>query len=244
MTTRCLQFAMLTDVGCVRAHNEDACAADEAAGVFVVCDGMGGHAGGEIAANMAAHTFMEEVRSNRESGPEQRLVAALKEANRRVFQRWQKEHALSGMGTTLVALEVDWENACAWVIHAGDSRCYRLRAGLLQRLTQDHSYVDEQLRMGMITEDEAAVSCLRNMITRAVGFQSDVVPDVASFALEEGDLFLLCSDGLSCEVSADQITSVLNECGADDLHDAVQTLVKMANQHGGRDNITVTLVRV
>jgi protein phosphatase len=147
------------------------------------------------------------------------------------------------MGTTLVGLELDEDNGRAWTVHVGDSRCYRFRRDRLQMLTADHSYVDEQVRRGEITEEEAAVSPLRNVITRAVGSQPDVDVDVAVHATEPGDLFLLCSDGLNRELLDDEIEGILRGCSRD-LQECARTLVQVANEHGGGDNITVVLLRL
>jgi len=240
-----VEYAMLTDVGQCRAHNEDACAADEMAGLFVVCDGMGGAAGGEVASHMAARVFLEEARLGRDTHPARwRLERAAMEANNEVFLESHRDMSLRGMGTTLVGLEVARDLQQAWVVNVGDSRCYRLRGGVLEQLTQDHSFVDEQVRAGLMTEDEASMSHLRNIITRAVGSHVEVQPDVTRFELMQGDLFLLCSDGLIRELDDEAIARVLNEGGDDGLQVHADALVHLANERGGCDNITVVLVRV
>lgn len=236
---------MLTDVGRSRAHNEDACAADEMAGLFVVCDGMGGAAGGEVASHMAARVFLEKARLGRDVQPARwRLERAAMEANNAVFMESHRDMSLRGMGTTLVGLEVGRDLQQAWVVNVGDSRCYRLRLGVLEQLTNDHSFVDEQVRAGLMTQDEASMSHLRNIITRAVGSHVEVQPDLIRCELMPGDLFLLCSDGLIRELDDEVIARVLNEGGRGDLQGCADALVGLANELGGSDNITVVLVRV
>lgn len=240
-----MEYAMLTDVGRSRAHNEDACAADEMAGLFVVCDGMGGAAGGEVASHMAARVFLEKARLGRDVQPARwRLERAAMEANNAVFMESHRDMSLRGMGTTLVGLEVGRDLQQAWVVNVGDSRCYRLRLGVLEQLTNDHSFVDEQVRAGLMTQDEASMSHLRNIITRAVGSHVEVQPDLIRCELMPGDLFLLCSDGLIRELDDEVIARVLNEGGRGDLQGCADALVGLANELGGSDNITVVLVRV
>ena len=166
------------------------------------------------------------------------------EANNAVFMESHRDMALRGMGTTLVGLEVERDLQEAWVVNVGDSRCYRLRRGVLEQLTSDHSFVDEQVRAGLMTEDEASMSHLRNIITRAVGSHVEVLPDVVRCELMQGDLFLLCSDGLIREVDDATIARVLNEGCHNGLQVCADALVDLANQHGGSDNITVVLVRI
>ncbi|MEZ2348567.1 Stp1/IreP family PP2C-type Ser/Thr phosphatase [Terriglobus sp. RCC_193] len=240
-----MEYAMLTDVGRSRGHNEDACAADEMAGLFVVCDGMGGAAGGEVASHMAARVFLEKARIERDTRPARwRLERAAIEANSEVFLESHRDMSLRGMGTTLVGLEIGRDLQEAWVVNVGDSRCYRLRQAVLEQLTNDHSFVDEQVRAGLMTEDEASVSHLRNIITRAVGSHGEVQPDVMRCELMQGDLFLLCSDGLIRELDDEAIARVLNEGGHSELQVCADALVDLANERGGCDNITVVLVRV
>jgi serine/threonine protein phosphatase PrpC len=238
------RFALLTDTGLVRSHNEDTCAVDEAAGLFVVCDGMGGAAAGEIASQVAAQVFLQQASQlGLETSPVLRLQQAVKAANAAVFTESQRSPQLRGMGTTLVALEVDAEAGVVWTVHVGDSRCYRLRGSTLHSLTDDHSYVDEQVRMGVMTPVEAQHSPLRHVITRAVGSHTEVDADIAPHAAAAGDVFLLCSDGLSGELDDTEIAGVLQAMG-DDLQAGAHALIHMANEAGGSDNITVILVRL
>ncbi len=193
---------------------------------------------------MAARVFLEQARALRGDVPSQwRLEEAAMVANRAVFEESHREPLLRGMGTTLVGLEMVSGRDEAWVVNVGDSRCYRLREGVLEQLTQDHSFVDEQVRLGLMSEAEAAVSHLRNIITRAVGSHVEVQPDVSCYPVEAGDLFLLCSDGLTRELDDEEIAGVLNEGRDGDLQTCAHALVHMANDSGGSDNITVVLVR-
>lgn len=236
---------MLTDVGRSRAHNEDACAADETAGLFVVCDGMGGAAGGEVASHMAARVFLQRARIGRDRQVvQERLHQSVFEANQAVFQESLRDPSLRGMGTTLVGLEIGRTLHEAFVVNVGDSRCYRLRDDLFEQLTEDHSFVDEQVRAGLMTEDEASISHLRNIITRAVGSHVAVEPDVLRFDVLPGDIFLLCSDGLIRELDDEEIGRVLYQGREGDLQASADTLVRLANESGGCDNITVVVVRI
>ncbi len=238
------RYAMLSDVGRARARNEDACAADPAIEVFVVCDGMGGAAGGEIAAHDAADAFLTRARQLHLTGDAmKRLDDAMCTANRTVYQRALREPRLRGMGTTMVALEFAEAHTVACVAHAGDSRCYRLRAGVLERLTDDHSLVEEQVRQGSMTEAEARRSHLRNVITRVVGSHPTVQPEVAMHPTLPGDVFLLCSDGLTRDLSDGDLCSILTRHQVN-LEHAARVLVDAANLLGGGDNITVLLVAV
>jgi protein phosphatase len=240
------EAAGVSDVGRVRASNEDAFGLVEEAGVFVVCDGMGGAAAGEIASRLAVESVLGRLEElgNRIAPEGETMTSLLHEtiaaANKVVFAEAEKNASLHGMGTTLVTLVVRGE--CGWIAHVGDSRGYRLRGGKLERLTRDHSLVDEQVRMGQLTPEEAEQSPLRNVITRAVGSQRSVAAEVEPLAVSAGDLFLLCSDGLTRELRDEQILEVLREEGSADA--LCRELIARANAHGGRDNVTCLLVRI
>jgi serine/threonine protein phosphatase PrpC len=237
-----VEVAGLTDVGRVRSANEDAYGLCPEAGLFVVCDGMGGAAAGEVASQAAVAAVTEALCDPEMAGdPRRALASGIAEANRRVFSRSEHEPSLHGMGTTLVALLA--REGRIWIAHVGDSRCYRLRAGVLQRMTQDHSLVDEQIRLGQMTPAEAEVSPLRNVITRAIGTRGSVVPDIEEMVTEHGDLFLLCSDGLTKEVSEPELTEVMRG-DASDLQALCLRLIQAANDSGGSDNITAVVVRI
>lgn len=233
--------AALTDRGRKRPTNEDAFGYSVEHGVYVVCDGMGGAAAGEIASSIAVDEILGHLTSAREAGmalPElaQRAVLA---ANEAIFVRAQRHQRLNGMGTTLVVLVV--EERRAWILNVGDSRCYRLREGRLEQLTLDHSLVEEQVRMGRMSESEALRSPLRNVITRALGTQNSVTPDCFEIQAEPGDVFMLCSDGLTRELTDPVIESILR-CNLA-LQDRCDRLIEAAKKAGGHDNITCVLVQ-
>ena len=236
--------AAVSDRGRKRPSNEDAFGFSVEHGVYVVCDGMGGAAAGEIASSLAVDVVMRLLsdRSHSVTLPEV-AEQALCAANETIFSRSLRNNKLSGMGTTLVGLVVE-ENR-VWVLNIGDSRCYRLRNHRLAQLTLDHSLVEEQVRMGRMTHSEALRSPLRNVITRALGTQCQVTPDIFELEAEPGDLFLLSSDGLSRELSDAEIESLLNDDGSGDspLGDLCGRLVEAAKKAGGNDNITCLLVR-
>ena len=244
MATAVLHFtaAAVTDRGRKRPSNEDAFAYSIEHGVYLVCDGMGGAAAGEIASSLAVDEAMR-VLSARTGGTAAKPPALLEEAvaaaNEAIFSRAQRNHRLNGMGTTLVGVVADERSV--WVLNVGDSRCYRLRASRLEQLTSDHSLVEEQVRQGRMSPSEALRSPLRNVITRALGTQSSVTPDVIEVATEPGDLFLLCSDGLTRELSDPLIESLLKTDLS--LEELCVRLVNSAKKAGGHDNITCLLIR-
>lgn len=236
------QVAAATDRGQFRPSNEDAFGYLMDAGVFVVCDGMGGAAAGEVASHASVEAFLGIYSSPRDSEAVDQptlLREAIAAANEAVYTLAEEDIRLRGMGTTLVALLV--EERRAWVAHVGDSRCYRMRKGTLERLTEDHSLVDEQVRRGQITAAEAANSPLRNVITRAIGSHGSVTPEIAEVDVRSGDVLLLCSDGLVREVSDRQIGEVLQ--AATSVEAACEQLIDAANTNGGKDNITCLVVR-
>jgi protein phosphatase len=233
--------AAVTDRGRKRPSNEDAFGYSVEHGVYVVCDGMGGAAAGEIASSLAVDEVLRllTARSLAEPMP-QAAEGAVCAANHAIFSRSQRNYKLSGMGTTLVGLLA--EERRVLVLNVGDSRCYRLRNRRLEQITLDHSLVEEQVRLGRMTQLEALRSPLRNVITRALGTQSHVTPDFFELEAEPADLFLLCSDGLTRELSDSLIESLL--CNDLSLDDLCVRLVAAANKAGGHDNITCLLVRV
>jgi len=232
--------AAVSDRGRKRASNEDAFGYSAEHGVYVVCDGMGGAAAGEIASSLAVDEVMRLLTQRAGTNPlpadAEQAVAA---ANQAIFSRAERSQKLSGMGTTLVVLLV--EERRAWLLNVGDSRGYRLRNSHLEQITIDHSLVEEQIRLGRMSQSEAQRSPLRNVITRALGTQNVVTPDVFELEAEPGDLFLLCSDGLTRELSDPLIESLLL-VGAP-LDELCTRLVAAANKAGGHDNITSLLVR-
>lgn len=233
------EAAARTSTGRVRTSNEDSFGYRAERGIFVVCDGMGGAAGGEVASRMTVQKILERMTSDSADGPEA-LHEAIAEANRAVLECAERDPGLYGMGTTLVALVL--HSGSALIAHAGDSRCYLFRDGELTRCTQDHSLVDEQLRLGTMTREEAERSPFRSVITRAVGTQRAVTEEAVEIEAKPGDTFLLCTDGLTREVSEEKIADVLR---AERHLDKIATrLVEAANEAGGRDNVTCVLARV
>ena len=232
----------ITDRGRKRPSNEDAFGYSDEDGVYVVCDGMGGAAAGEIASSLAVDEVLRLTDGAGHDAGSFAVPAALEQAiaaaNEAIYTRSQRNQRLSGMGTTMVALAV--RDAHAWVLNVGDSRCYRLRQGRLEQITADHSLVEEQVRMGRMTSAEASRSPLKNVITRALGTQSRVTPDVFALEIEPGDLFLLCTDGLTRELTDNAIEAML--CNNGSLTEHCANLVEAAKRAGGHDNVTCLLV--
>ena len=243
----------LSHAGRVRARNEDAYDVDTGGELFVVADGMGGHSHGEIASRLAVDTIREFVRrteSQDETWPfpyDERLrrhsnvlQAAMRLAHQRVLAAIRRDGSLHGMGTTVVACLV--REGLASVAHVGDSRAYRFRRGELELLTEDHTWVNEQVVAGHLSHDQAREHPLKNVVTRALGGDSDVRVDVTEVALVPGDTVLLCTDGLTTMLEDAEIADHLG--GLDDgLDGACKALVEAANARGGFDNVTVVLVR-
>jgi PPM family protein phosphatase len=242
----------LTDVGQRREHNEDAYLVAPDLGLYVVADGMGGHAGGGTASRLAVETIQDSVRAAQVSRPElfgsgagvedsplpDVLRQAVEAASARIFGAAQADPALSGMGTTVTAALVD--GRCAFVAHVGDSRCYLLRGGRIYQVSEDHSLVNEQLKAGAISADEAKHSRFKNIITRSVGFEQHVIVDVMGLELEAGDAVVICCDGLSNLVDDPEILQIVDEAPLDEVP---ARLVALANARGGDDNITVVILR-
>jgi serine/threonine protein phosphatase PrpC len=232
---RVVDEAARTDAGRQRHANEDSYYAR--APVYAVADGMGGAQAGEVASRIAAEAF--DARTD-EGTPEQQLARVATEANRRIFELAQEDSSRSGMGTTLTGLLVDDEEVA--IVHVGDSRAYVFREGELRRLTRDHSLVEELRRQGRLTPEEAEEHPQRSIITRALGPERDVELDVHTHRARSGDVYLICSDGLTSMVREERVQEIL--AGSDSLRSAVDELVAEANEMGGRDNITVVLFRV
>jgi len=243
----------LTHVGRQRQHNEDSFLVADEAKLFLVADGMGGHAAGEIASKIAVDAISEFIVHTKEDDgtwphaydehfgrTTNRLMTALRLANTRVLEAMRKDARLRGMGTTVVACLAD--DSTMSVAHVGDSRAYLIRNGELSRLTNDHSWVFEQVQAGMLTEAEAEKHPLRNVITRALGGALSVTPDASEVESKPGDVYLLCSDGLTGMVPEDEILRVVSENGSD-LEKACQDLIDIANERGGLDNVTAILVK-
>ncbi len=225
-----------TDTGRQRRDNEDN--AYVRAPLFVVADGMGGAQAGEVASALAVEEFRRRLPDD--GPPEERLAHRIRDANRRIYEHSRAEHEHAGMGTTLTAVYV--EDADLAVAHVGDSRAYIFRDGTLSRLTQDHSLVEELVRQGKLTEEQAAEHPQRSIITRALGIELDVEVDTWTYPVRAGDVVLLCSDGLTSMIDEALIATVLDS--EPDLDRAAERLIAEANAAGGRDNITVVLFRL
>ena len=224
-----------TDIGKVRKQNEDAAWFDEKRDIYAVADGMGGHLAGEVASAMAIEAVQAMARSRR--APEIKamgeMVAA---AHERIFSHAQENPECTGMGTTLSVLW-RWRSE-AYIAQVGDSRIYRFRDQKLERITQDHSLVEELVQAGLITPEQARTHPRRNIITRALGTDGDNTPDILVTDAQKGDLFLLCTDGLSGMVPDEEIEKILKEKA---LEEAADSLIEKALEAGGRDNVTLVL---
>ncbi len=251
-----IRSAGATDVGKVRSSNEDSFGVFDDLGLYVVADGMGGHAAGEVASLLAVEMIRDAFRQSRDASPngspertipadaapapERRLVSAVEQANRRIFAAGQEDEARSGMGTTVAAVWFDGKTA--HVAHVGDSRVYRFRDSGLAQITTDHSLVNDYLARGLMTPEEAIGHPMRHVLIRALGTTPSVAVDTIALPLEPGDILLLCSDGLSNVVPPSEIAAIL---GAPDEDPALRCrrLIDTANQHGGLDNITAVLIQ-
>ncbi len=230
--------ALRTDVGRVRKQNEDAAWLNEKQGIYVVADGMGGHLAGEVASAMAIDA-MKRMTKTHEIASIAVLREAVVAAHEAIYACAQENKTCSGMGTTISAM---WRGGhYMYIAHVGDSRIYRFRHGELEQITQDHSLVEELVRAGIISREEARNHPRRNIITRALGTQGENAPDLLAADIEKDDLWLLCTDGLSSMVSDDEISRVLGS--TQDLEEMADTLLKMALAAGGRDNVTLILCR-
>ena len=238
-----IRLASKTDVGQVRQANEDSCdtfAREDGTRLLVVADGMGGHRGGATASSTSVATIAETFDAEASARPGDMLGRAIEAANARVFAMAKQDPELEGMGTTVVAFHIDARRR-GTVAHVGDSRAYRYRKGRLEPLTTDHSVVAEMQRRGLLSADEAAVHPRRNEILRSVGVLPEVEVEVADVDVAPGDRFVLCSDGLSGVVADDEIAAVVQ---IETPEQAVDTLIRMANERGGPDNITVQVMSI
>ncbi len=229
----------LTDVGRRRENNQDQLLVDEQRDVYAIADGMGGHAAGEVASSIAIQALAETIKDASEEEANQFLVDAFQEGNRRICESVLARGEWRGMGTTIVALVRRDDRVI--IGHVGDSRSYVLRDGALVQLTDDHSWVAEQVRMGLLTNEEAHKHPMRNIVTRAMGNRVELEVDVSERPIHPGDVFLLCSDGLNSMLGDEQISEILSR-HQDDPVEACRALIDAANEHGGDDNITVIVL--
>jgi len=249
-----VQAVGLTDTGKVREHNEDSISWDGDIGLFVLADGMGGYNAGEVASGMATTVITTEMQQllakvkPYEIDPETNKILAARmvreqvlKANASIYHAAQSQPQYAGMGTTLVVC-LFYDNK-ALVAHLGDSRLYRMRDNVLKQVTRDHSLLQEQIDSGIITAEQAKKAAHKNLVTKALGIDPVVEPEIHEYPTKPGDIYLLCSDGLCDMVEDEDIEMTLQALGGN-LKLAAQQLVQMANDNGGRDNVSVILVRV
>jgi PPM family protein phosphatase len=252
--TQTLEIATCTDPGMVRSHNEDSIAADAANGLVVLADGMGGYNAGEVASGMATTVIVTEIRQilthakSFQAGDatgDQVVAKMVREqvlkANTSIYSAAQSQPQYAGMGTTLVVC-LYYDNRML-VAHLGDSRLYMSREGKFKQVTRDHSLLQEQIDSGIITPEQAKKAAHKNLVTKALGIDPVVEPEIHEYPTKPGDIYLLCSDGLCDMVDDEDIGMTLQALGGN-LKLAAQQLVQMANDNGGRDNVSVILVRV
>lgn len=236
-----------TDVGLKREHNEDSYLYDEEMGLYCVADGMGGHQGGEVASAMAVQTLSEFVRDakaqSRRYGARELIVRGYENASAKIYDKSHLENQeLQGMGTTLVTAMVSGDSL--FIGNVGDSRAYLYSQDRLWQLTEDHSLVNEQLKAGLIKEEDIPRLTTRNVITRSVGFEREVEVDVIERALQTGDMYLMCSDGLCGLVDDSEILELVRQHGLDKVEHIVDDCIDAAKAAGGDDNITVMILTI
>lgn len=247
--------AGLSDVGLQREHNEDSFIVLKEFDLFVVADGMGGHRAGDVASRIATETISEFFRTTANeditwpfhfdtnlSEEENRLLTGIRVANRQIFERSTRSRECHGMGTTVVGAMFSARKGRMYIGHVGDSRCYRVRGGQIQLLTRDHSLINDYLLAMPDLTDEQKSELPRNVITRALGMQDHVVVDLQHDDPAPGDVYVLCSDGLSGMVGDDDMTQII--VAATDIREACHRLIHRANERGGEDNITAILIRI
>jgi PPM family protein phosphatase len=244
-----LDFALKTHAGLVRPLNEDAIGADPSCGLFVLADGLGGYNAGEVASVMAISAVLDRLSAALAASmaeeapfaPDEAIYDTVGEINATIYNAALNSAAFEGMATTLV---IAWFlGTRLWIAHTGDSRLYRFRNGQLEQLTRDHSFSQELLDAGMVTEEEARLLPAKNLVTRALGAAADIEPEIQDVEVQAGDLLLLCSDGLTEMVGTYEIAGLLS-IGEDDTHETARRLIDLANESGGRDNISVVLIHV
>lgn len=266
MARKTIHASLLSDIGRRRAQNQDSGGSFPDDALFVVADGMGGHRGGEVASQLAVKSIHDAFREEMKDGakPGEALSIGASAANRKIMERAQKDPDLEGMGTTATSLFFETREGNlpkAWIGHVGDSRCYLVRRDGIWQLTRDHSLVQEKLRAGMITRDQLKTDRMKNVITRSVGFDLQFGIDLYEYAPETGDLFLLCSDGLSGPLEDPEIHDIVKRFYYEPLANAgktekdeipqidallkstVDALIAHANDRGGEDNITALIAR-
>lgn len=249
-----IQIVGMTDTGRVRRNNEDSIGYDSALGLLVLADGMGGHLGGEVASTLSVDTIIDSVQKNLPSisnGQYDQATGfslesicvqnAIEHANDLIYRKSNIEPELRGMGTTIVVL-LFYDNRFT-LSHIGDSRCYRFRADNLDQITKDHSLMQELIDRGFYTPEEAKKSLNKNLVTKALGIDPAITPDVQEEMVLKNDIYLLCSDGLT-DLVEDEFISLTIKRFSDNLEEAAKQLITKANQNGGKDNISVILCRI
>lgn len=251
--TLAVEVAGKTDIGCVRTNNEDNFGYDSRHGIFVLCDGMGGQAAGEVASKLAVDVLLQYFREHASSFARmsefsiahpalnsKSLAQAIELANRTIYEAGHGQAGRAGMGSTIVAALL--HGRALAIAHVGDSRIYLIRRGSIQQLTQDHSLVMEQVKLGYLTREQAEQSELQNVILRALGTEENVEADVEDLVMMPGDTLLMTSDGLTRHVHDEEILEILESNAS--LDDACATLVQAAKDRGGDDNITCLLLKM
>lgn len=237
----------LTDIGMKRKSNQDSIFLDKKKHLYVVCDGMGGHSGGDIASQMAVEVFPQTFYQNSEKDLPTRLKQSVKITNDKLVERSMQDEKLKGMGTTIVSLYFNQSEI--YITNVGDSRAYLVNNQQLFQLTRDHSLVQEKINLGIYNREQAKKDLQKNVLVRTVGYDSNIETDVFIYKVSKNDLFLICSDGLHSKATDHDIITVINKFIPDvskatqkQLDDAVKELIDLANSNGGNDNISVILV--
>jgi serine/threonine protein phosphatase PrpC len=248
-----IEIKGLTDVGSVRDHNEDAISSDETLGLAILADGMGGHRGGEVASAITVSTVLETITkrlkkikdgaTDEETGYSLESIAvheAVALANSNVFKASSENQQYRGMGTTVVVL-LFYDNRFT-VAHVGDSRLYRLRDSVLEQITRDHSLMQELIDRGFYTPEQARKSLNKNLVTRAIGIEESVQIDIQEDVTQTGDIYFLCSDGVTDMIEDELIDEIL-KANSNDLEKAASEIIRASNEHGGKDNISAIMAR-
>jgi protein phosphatase len=237
------QSVSITDRGLQRPNNEDALFEHAEMGVFAVADGMGGHAAGEIASRMAVDTLARAAAAGAEPALDPApIIRSFTQANREIRRRGRTDPETRGMGTTLTVLAGSAKTGRGVIVHIGDSRVYRLRDGRLEQLTRDHTWVQDRVDAGVLTQEQARIHPYSSILTRVLGTEERVVPDVIALELQENDLYLLCSDGLTGMVSDEVVKDILSR--DESIPRLAQLLVEAAKAEGGIDNVTLVVARL
>lgn len=229
----------LTDIGMKRKINQDSYLKDDALGLYVVADGMGGHRGGEVASRLAVEGIQKFCQDNSTLNPRERLNRGVNQACQEIYKQSKQNEELSGMGTTVLALLI--HDGTAYIAQVGDSRVYLINFDGIWQVTEDHSLLNEEIRAGRIDRDQAQSYQFKNVITRSVGYEAQVVVDIYSRKLKPNDMLLLCTDGLSGLVDAVEMQKEVKKRGPEQ---GLKDLVKLANDRGGDDNITALICHV